>query len=409
MDKKRLREIIWLNCVCGHSPRLIYKCISLVGSAREIFEDSVDKKVLRKLFPSVSYLWDRRHLQEADEILENCEKNNIRVLTVFDPEYPDMLRNTEYAPQVLYMLGENFNINDYLCVSVVGTRRASRDAVRFTEKLCYDIAKEGIVVVSGMALGIDAAAHIGALRAGQRTVAVLAGGVDIVYPAKNRHLYETILSRGAVISERPPGCRGEASFYQERNRIIAGLSYGTVIVEGRVRSGASITAKYAQEYNRDVFAVPGRPSDPNAFLPNSLIRDGAVTVLSSDDVYYEYADMSCELENGVLALRDEIGDMGSVSDDESDKKYKYNNGKKSKRKQEEPQQKKELNLDGFSEKERIILKYLYTFDEPVHIDEIIRNTELDVSEVNSLVVILQVKGAVSQHPGNYYSLINNGG
>ncbi len=263
-------------------------------------------------------------------------------------------------------------------------------------------------MVSGMAAGLDAAAHMGALKAGQRTVAVLAGGVDVIYPAKNKYIYYEILKRGMVISERPPEQVGKPYFYQERNRILAGISTGTLIVEGNQKSGTSITAKYAQEYNRDIFAVPGKPTDEKAYVPNSLIRDEAITTLSADDIIYEYSSVYGEyLDNGVAALIGENPDLFKEYEDEYgydiEKVPKVNKAKKDKE-EDKAKNRAKPDFDKYTNKEKIILEYLYSFDVPVHIDEIIRATKLNVSEVNSIMLMLQIKGAVQQSAGNLYSL-----
>ena len=396
MDEFELKKCLWLNCLCGHSPGLIEKCVTVCGSAQELYDGKADEKTLKKVLGSAYSEYRKKDLSEASELIERCRRENIRIIHISDPEYPQLLKNTFLPPQILYAKGKNINLNEYLTVSVVGTRRASRDGMEFARTLCNDIAKAGIVVVSGMAKGLDAQAHLGALGAGQLTVAVLAGGVDIVYPKENGELYERILKQGIVLSERPPGMIGRDYFYQERNRIIAGMSYGVVITEGHKGSGTSITVRHAQDYNRDIFAVPGKPTDENAYIPNALIHDGAVTTLSADDVIVEYEGRFGELlDNGIAALRD---GQDVIPEPAADKK--------------KPIQEKPANEPDFSQympKERKILEFLFKHGEHVHIDEIIRNTELKPSDVNSAVVLLQLKGIIRQHAGNLYSLEVNGG
>lgn len=408
MDENYIRKCIWLNCVCGHSPLLIDKCLSFIGTVEEIYGGNVNEDKLKAILRHRFGAYKTRDLSEADEIIEYCKAKGIRIVHMTDDEYPDLLRRIDVPPHILYMKGENFNINDYLCFTIVGMRRASKDGTEFTEQLSNGIAKEGVLVVSGMAAGLDAAAHMGALKAGQRTVAVLAGGVDVIYPAKNKYIYYEILKRGMVISERPPEQVGKPYFYQERNRILAGISTGTLIVEGNQKSGTSITAKYAQEYNRDIFAVPGKPTDEKAYVPNSLIRDGAITTLSADDIIYEYSSVYGEyLDNGVAALIGENPDLFKEYEDEYgydiEKVPKANKAKKDKE-EDKAKNRAKPDFDKYTNKEKIILEYLYSFDVPVHIDEIIRATKLNVSEVNSIMLMLQIKGAVQQSAGNLYSL-----
>ncbi len=388
MDDEKLLKCLWLNCFCGHSPHFIDKCVKRLGSAEAIFDGAADKDALKETLGLKHLEYRRRNLKEAEELLESCRRKNIRTIHISDPEYPRLLKNTYAPPQILYVKGLDVNLNDLLTISVVGTRKASNDAKKFTRKLCREMAEEGIVVVSGMAKGLDAEAHKGALDAGQLTVAVLAGGVDLVYPRENAELYEKIGERGMIISERPPGMKGRGYFYQERNRIIAGLSYGVVITEGGVKSGTSITVKYAQEYNRDIFAVPGRPADDNAALPNGLIHDGAITTLSAADVLDEYGERFGELlERGIMELKPVEKPAFRAEKKVSDEK---------------PVEK--TDFSDSPPNERKILEFLYNFGAPAHIDEIIRNTELKPSEVNSAVVLLQLKGRLRQRAGNMYSL-----
>ncbi len=394
MDEEKLLKCLWLNCFCGHSPHFIDKCVKTLGSAETIFDGGADKNTIKETLGLKNLEYRRRDLKEAEELLESCRRKNIRLIHISDPEYPRLLKNTYAPPQILYVKGIDADLNDFLTISVVGTRKASGDAKKFTRKLCREMAEEGIVVVSGMAKGLDAEAHKGALDAGQITAAVLAGGVDLVYPRENARLYERIAERGMIISERPPGMKGRGYFYQERNRIIAGLSYGAVITEGGVKSGTSITVKYAQEYNRDIFAVPGRPADDNAALPNALIHDGAITTLSADDVLDEYGErFENLLQRGVM----EIKPPDSAAPEQENKKN------------DKPEPAKTPDFNDCTPNERKILEFLFKFGAPAHIDEIIRNTGLKPSEANSLVVLLQLKGKLRQRAGNMYSLEYNGG
>lgn len=406
MDERGLIKSLWLNSVCGHSPALLGKCLKL-GTAESLFDGAaldgspIDKKSLKKLLGHAYTDYKKKDLSEAEKIFEQCAKGGIRIMHISDPEYPNMLKNTNSPPHILYAKGENINLNRYLTVSVVGTRYASAAGIEFAKRLCYDMAKSGVVVVSGMARRIDSAAHLGALNAGQITVAVLAGGVDIVYPPENDELYRRILECGMIVSERPPGWEGKGDYYQERNRIIAGLSYGSVVVEGPKRSGTSITIKYAQEYNRDIFAVPGKPTDKNAYIPNNLIKDGAITTLSAEDVVGEYSAYYGELlDNGIADLRAEQ----AFDDEPSAAEQKPSRDRNLKRKNSAHKQKAKPDLNSCSPKERKILEYICKFDKSVHIDDIIRETGLSSSDVSSVLVMLQLKGFVAQSAGNLYSL-----
>ena len=204
-----------------------------------------------------------------------------RVVMWGEPVYPASLAAIEDAPPVLALRGHD-HLLDRRMVAVVGARNASANGRRFAHRLGAELAAAGLVVVSGLARGIDGAAHQGALEGG--TVAVLAGGVDVVFPTEHQALYDAIVERGAVIAEHPPGTVPRARHFPHRNSIISGLALGTVVVEAAPRSGSLVTARLAGEQGREVFAVPGSPLDPRARGTNHLIRQGAVLVESAADV-----------------------------------------------------------------------------------------------------------------------------
>jgi DNA processing protein len=204
------------------------------------------------------------------------------MLFVDTPGYPQVLAATEDAPAVLQVLGDP-GLLGRRSVAVVGSRNASANARRLAESLSADLAAAGLVVVSGLARGVDAAAHIGALRAGA-TVACVAGGVDVAYPRENAALQARIAAEGAVVAELAPGTQPQARHFPRRNRVIAGLSLGTVVVEAAPQSGSLITARLAGEAGREVFAVPGSPLDERARGANGLIREGAHLVERAEDV-----------------------------------------------------------------------------------------------------------------------------
>ena len=204
-----------------------------------------------------------------------------RYLFVGRNGYPDLLAEVEGAPPVLIVAGDT-NLLGRPMVAIVGARNASAAAVRFARELAYDLSQRDFVVVSGLARGIDTAAHRGSLDGG--TIGVVAGGIDIFYPPENEALQRELAIRGLVVSEQPPGTEPHARHFPSRNRIIAGLALGTVVVEAAPRSGSLITARLAADYGREVMAVPGSPLDPRAQGCNQLIRDGATLVQSAADV-----------------------------------------------------------------------------------------------------------------------------
>lgn len=198
-----------------------------------------------------------------------------------DPDYPVLLAEIDTAPPALIVRGD-MALTQRACVGIVGARNASAVACRFARELAMGLAREGVTVVSGLARGIDTNAHVGSLDGG--TIGVIASGIDIAYPPENRALQEEIATRGLLIAEQPPGREPLARHFPSRNRIIAGLSTGTVIVEAAPKSGSLITARLANEAGREVMAVPGSPLDPRAQGCNQLIRDGATLIQSVADI-----------------------------------------------------------------------------------------------------------------------------
>jgi DNA processing protein len=229
---------------------------------------------------------DARATLDVDSELKNCDDQQVTVLTGEDENYPRALREIHSPPPVLFLRG-TMQSSDALAVAIVGTRHATSYGVRQAERLATGLAHAGLTIVSGLARGIDAAAHRGALSAGGRTIAVLGCGVLKVYPPEHDQLAERILQRGALISEAPPRSQPHSSLFPQRNRLISGLSLGVVVVEAALRSGALISAEHAMEQGREVFAVPGPIDSRTSHGCHRLIRDGAKLVETVDDVLEE--------------------------------------------------------------------------------------------------------------------------
>ena len=218
---------------------------------------------------------------DAEREIGKVEKLGAKFLVLGQGLYPPLLAELEDAPPLLVAKG-NLNLLDRQSVAIVGARNASASACRFARGLAHDLGQNDLVVVSGLARGIDSAAHDGALASG--TMAVIAGGIDIFYPPENEDRQKSLYERGLVLAEMPPGTEPRARYFPYRNRIIAGISAGTVVVEAAPRSGSLITARLAAEAGREVMAVPGSPLDPRAQGCNQLIRDGATLVQNAADV-----------------------------------------------------------------------------------------------------------------------------
>lgn len=221
---------------------------------------------------------DRKTVEQE---IGTVEKLGARHLFVDDPEYPSLLAEMDNAPPVLAVRGD-VGLLHKSPVAIVGARNASAGACRFARGLAHDLSNAGMAVISGLARGIDTAAHVGSIDAG--TVAVIAGGIDVAYPPENRELQNAIADRGVLIAEMPPGVEPRARHFPHRNRIIAGLALGTVVIEAAPKSGSLITARLAGELGREVMAIPGSPLDPRSRGCNQLIREGATLVQDAVDI-----------------------------------------------------------------------------------------------------------------------------
>jgi DNA processing protein len=222
--------------------------------------------------------------QEIEDLIARCYNFQAEIILPIDEKYPALLKETEGHPQVLFAKG-NIDLLDRQKIAIVGTRNSSANGERITRKIAYELGKNGIVVVSGLAKGIDTAAHESSLEGG--TIGVVAGGIDVIYPRENDKLQRMLYERGLVISENMMGTIATSSNFPRRNRIISGISKGVLIVEAIEKSGTMITANYALEQGRDVFAVPGSPLDQRAFGTNFLIKNGAILTRDASDILNE--------------------------------------------------------------------------------------------------------------------------
>ena len=285
--KDRLFEI-WFSLRCGVGNREFPRLLERFGSPYDLYK--ADEAELESLPCSRSLragLADKS-LDEANRIMEFCKKRQVGILFWQDENYPASLRPLRDPPVLLYYKGKLPDLSRRLCVSVVGTRSMSEYGKRIAYKIGYEMSAAGAVVVSGMALGNDGVAAAGAILAGGSTVAVLGCGIDVTYPREHERLLEAITERGVVMTEFAPGTPPEGKNFPIRNRIISGLSQGTVVVEGDLRSGALITARTAILQGRDIYAFPGNVGETNSAGTNKLISDGAAMILRARDLLENY-------------------------------------------------------------------------------------------------------------------------
>ena len=252
-------------------------------------------------------------IQDAEREMEQVAALGGRMLALDGPGYPLMLALLDVSPPILTVLGDPAALA-VRAVALVGARNASAHGQRMAELLAADLAKHDLMIVSGMARGIDAAAHDGAMRTG-RTVAVIATGIDVAYPQQNRALQQRVAENGAVVTEAPLGTPPTDRFFPRRNRLIAGLSVGVIVIEAAVASGTLITASVAQDMNRDIFAVPGSPLDPRCRGSNDLLRSGAHLTESAADVLAHLSPYPGRVAEGLAELPaayDHAGDAASA-------------------------------------------------------------------------------------------------
>lgn len=306
----------------------------------------------------------------AEAELRMARKIDARPLFWGEDDYPAALAAIEDAPPVLYALGHATLLNRPL-IAMVGARNASTVGRRIAATLAGDLAQAGFVVVSGLARGIDGIAHAAALDSG--TVAVMAGGLDVIYPPEHEALYREIAARGLLLSEMPPGLEPQARHFPRRNRIISGLARGVVVVEASLKSGSLITANFALDQGREIFAVPGSPLDPRARGANKLLRDGAVLTESAADILEVLSAMDGRRIKEHAPATAPLAPPPVIDEEE------------------------------VARARQAILALLS--HSPAPLDSLIRHADMSAAAVQSAVLTLELAGRLERHPGNRVSLL----
>lgn len=360
---EELKFWLALNRAPGVGPKRFQLLREHFGSVQAIWEaapgelDQV-KSISRNVADSIAAF---RARTDPDREMELLERFRAKAVTTADAGYPEMLRHIYDPPPVLYFRGE-ICPGDNTALAIVGTRVASEYGKTVAKTLARELAARGITVVSGMARGIDTASHLGAVEAGGRTIAVLGCGLDIVYPAENRTVMERIAAAGAVLSPFPFGTKPEAGNFPARNRLISGLSLGTVVVEAQEKSGALITADFALEQGREVFAVPGNITSKNSRGTHYLLKQGAKLVESLADILEELPRLNKTAPPA----------KASASS-------------------------KTVNL---SAEEEHVLECIT--GDPLHVDQIVQNSRLVSDQVAAVLMYLELKGMVRRLPGQLF-------
>ena len=289
MNRDEKLFMVWLSLCAGIANTEFVSLLEQFGSAYAVFRAEEAEIESLNISDSFKGKLCNKDLNPAYGILEFCQKNRIGILCYHDAQYPSVLRAIVAPPCVLYYKGKLPEFEKRLFISMVGTRSMSEYGKEMAYRIAYELASTGVVIVSGMALGIDAACAVGALAAKGCTVAVLGSGIDVPYPKQHDRLMNAIAEQGLVITEYPPATPPRGYHFPLRNRIISGLGAGTLVVEANLNSGALITAREALVQGKDIYAVPGNVGDANTAGTNQLIHDGAAVALSSRDVLKNYA------------------------------------------------------------------------------------------------------------------------
>lgn len=357
MNKLEKAIICNLHSIPGLGSRSLYKIEKSFGSFQAFYQ--ADKSTLYSSFldaPIIDAILEKRKVS-PQLLMEEYQSHNIGIVCWDEPQYPQSLRNISNPPYLLYYQGD-LDITDQPCLAIVGSRVATTYGKTTAQKLAKELAAVGMVIVSGMARGIDSEAHRGALEYG-KTIAVLGSGLDVIYPPENRGLFQDIINSGAAISEFPLHTAPEPHNFPLRNRIISGLSRGILVIEAKEKSGALITADFALEQGRDVFALPGPINSKTSAGPNNLIKQGAKLITGIEDVLEEYYDINHthgRTEQGQLPLLDD--------------------------------------------NEKLVLDLIA--HQSLHFDDMLQNTGMDIGTLSTLLFKLEFEGIIKSLPGNYY-------
>ncbi len=356
---KDIDAYIWLNSINGVGYRTIEKLLNKFKNPLNIWNAS--EKDIREI-PSINKkIIDNIILTRKKEYIINLKKTltkyKIQCITREDVLYPKILKNIYSPPHILYIRG-NFNNSFDKTIAIVGSRKATAFGKKTAYKFAYELTQNGFTIISGMASGIDTAAHKGALDAGGKTIAILGCGVDICYPKSNYDLMNRIIENGAIVSEFSVGTAPKAGNFPQRNRIISGLSKGILVVEASLKSGSLITVNFALDQGKDIYAIPGNINNSSSKGTNKLIKEGAKLVTSIDDILEDF-----DMENTILGNND--NNINNDLNEIENKVYKIVESK-----------------------------------QPISIDYLFTMLDIDIAKMNSILTLLELKGYIDTLPGN---------
>lgn len=379
-----LRTWISLHLVPGIGPRRFRRLLERFGTPERVLAaseaDLLDiQGVTPALAQSIRGATSKKAEELVDRELREIEEKSVRLYCWGEPDYPESLAQIADPPCILYVRGEILPRDDF-SVAIVGSRRISNYGRAMSRTFAAELARSGLTIISGFARGADSQAHLGALEAGGRTIAVFGNGLNVCYPKENRELLERILESGALVSELPMNTGPLRENFPLRNRLISALSLGTLVVEAPQRSGALITARYVAEHGKHLFALPGRVGESGSVGPHSLIREGAILVQSPQDIIRE-------MESLLNRMQEEKGEKAIVPAPETPVR---------------PQPVAQPIPEGLDENEQAVLKSLS--DTAIPMDQITRTANLSAQEVAGCLLGLEMRGLVARLPGMRYIL-----
>ncbi|MBE6686713.1 MAG: DNA-protecting protein DprA [Ruminococcaceae bacterium] len=391
---------IWISLALGPGSSCLQKLLSAFdNSVEEIYKaDRSDyKKSKVKLTDKRISALSNKSLEDAELIYDWCENNNVGILCYDDEKYPKRLAAIPDAPAVLYYIGKLYDIDSMLCIAGVGTRSMTKYGHDTAYTFCYDLAKSGAIIVSGMALGIDTACHRGALDSGGRTITVLGCPINRAYPYENRSLMVEIARNGLILTEYPVFFETRRSCFPQRNRIISGLCQGTIVFEADVGSGALITASHAVKQGRQVYALPGKIGEENSLGTNELIKNGARIITNAGDIIDEFGYLYPKQISSHRVY--DYSPASKVYDSFLERKasHKAKKAEPPKSEETEPQP---LDTAGLTETEAKIYNEM-TFGKAVSTEELIFDN-IPFADVISSLTMLEIKGYIEPAPGGKY-------
>ncbi|MGN0521577.1 MAG: DNA-processing protein DprA [Eubacterium sp.] len=393
------RYWLWMQKALGEGA-YINKILEEFGSAKNLYEANIlEWRMSSALTSKAVNSLEQTRLTDIDEIIYTCDQNNWRIIDFEDEAYPKRLKQIYNPPAVLYVDGDLPDIDNLVTIGIVGTRKASEYAVKVTHIMSRGISEAGAVVVSGGALGVDTAAHKGALTAGGKTIAVLGCGLGTKYLMENHSLRMAIRKSGALVTEYPPFTKAGKRTFPLRNRIISGLSLGVLVAEAGVKSGSLITANFALEQGRDVFAIPASVLSTDFAGTNKLIDDGAFVVTKPAQIIEGYAKDFDTVDISKIRSIDELmadNNSNNANVEKQEDKYSFENLEKGREKRLE-REKNESTLKGS-------LKSVYNAlsEEYEHIDVIIEKTGVSSGEVMAALTQLEILDMIKSASGKRY-------